>query len=279
MIKNKRILITGAAGSIGSELCRQLSKKYSVIALDIDESRLFDLHQELPGIVPIIADIRERVLMMDILMKHRPEMVFNCAALKHVPLCEKFSDEAYKTNIDGLCNVITASMYCDVKKFVQISSDKAVNPDSIMGRTKKLGEELCEDMKGLSNTKFTIVRFGNVLNSRGSLLPIFRRQIEKNEPLTVTDKRMERYFMSIPEACDLILKATELGEGKYIFDMGEPMNILELAKTMVKISGKNISIKIIGRRPGEKFKEELYDKKSEKLLKTKYKNILKICQK
>jgi FlaA1/EpsC-like NDP-sugar epimerase len=269
----KTVLVTGAAGSIGSELCRQLSKTYKVIALDQDESRLFDLQQE-TTVVPVIADIRDMERMGRVFANYKPEIVFHAAAYKHVPLMEQFPREGWKTNVIGLMNVALNAVYFGVKQFVFVSTDKAVNPANHMGRTKKIGEELCRQLAG--DMKVTIVRFGNVLASRGSVIPLFKQQIEKGE-ITLTHPDMERYFMTIPDAVELIQNAATLEAGTYIFDMGKPVKIAELASLMVKLSGKKVKTKWIGMRPGEKLTEELVGS-GEKLKKTKFNNISQVCK-
>lgn len=269
----KTVLVTGAAGSIGSELCKQLSEKYKVIALDQDESRLFDLQQDNPSVVPVIADIRDMERMGRVFANHKPEIVFHAAAYKHVPLMEQYPREGWKTNVIGLMNVALNAVYFGVKQFVFISSDKAVNPANQMGKTKKMGEDLCRQLMG--EMKVTIVRFGNVLASRGSVIPLFQKQIEKGE-LTLTHPDMERYFMTIPDAVELIQKAATLEGGTYIFDMGSPIKIAALADLMIKLSGKKVTIKWIGTRPGEKLSEELHTK-GEKLKKTKFTTIQQVC--
>jgi FlaA1/EpsC-like NDP-sugar epimerase len=272
----KTVLVTGAAGSIGSELCRQLSKKYKVIALDQDESRLFDLHQELPSIEPVIADIRDMERIGRVLANHKPVAIYHAAAYKHVPLMEKYPREGWKTNVIGFMNVALNAVYFGVEKVIFISSDKAVNPSNQMGKTKAMGEHICKQLND-NKTTFISVRFGNVLASRGSVVPLFTKQIEQGE-VRVTHPDMTRYFMTIPDACELITKAAKIGKGGeiYLLDMGEPVKIMDLAKTMIQISGKRVPIKITGTRPGEKLTEELYDSKKEKLIKTKYPNISQV---
>lgn len=274
----KTALVTGAAGSIGSELCRQLSKKYKVIALDQDESRLFDLQQEIPKLVPVIGDIRDMERMGRVFANYKPHIVYHAAAYKHVPLMEQFPREGWKTNVLGLMCVALNTVYFGVEKFIFVSSDKAVNPNNKMGWTKKMGEELCKSLNG--DTAFISVRFGNVLASRGSVVPLFKKQIEQGE-VKLTDRRMTRYFMTIYEAVELILTASALGRGgeTYLLDMGTPVKIADLAEMMVKISGKKVKITEIGVRKGEKLTEELFDAKKEKLIKTKVKNICQVIKK
>lgn len=246
-MKNKRILITGIAGSIGSELARQLAKDNKVYGIDNNESGLFDtLQGELKGRV---GDIRDANTIRDVFSDFKPQVVFHCAALKHVPLMEQQELEAINTNILGLHNVLHYAGVYPIEKFVFISTDKAVNPDSIMGGTKRLGEIMTRN-KGKG---FIAVRFGNVLGSRGSLIPIWEKQLNQGQAITVTDKRMERFFMTIEQACDLVIKAGDDGKGGeiYILDMGEPIKILDLAKQFTN------KIKITGIRPGEKLTEKL----------------------
>lgn len=280
--------VTGASGSIGSALCRRIAKQKPklLVLLDQDESGIFDIYEELKEtcrVDYVIASIRELDVLFEVFKKYKPEYVFHCAALKHVSLMERWPDEARKTNIDGLNNVIDAAKLGDVKKFVFISTDKAVNPSCVMGETKKEGEKICmeanEDVFG-RKVEFMVVRFGNVLASAGSVVEIWRKQIEENKPITITDKRMKRYTMGIYDAVELILQVAQYGDGgcKYALDMGDQLPILELAKTMVKLSGKDIKIRYIGCKSGEKLSEELYDKNSEKLIW--FRNgIFQICQK
>ena len=262
----ERVLISGAAGSIGSALAKKIArqKPRSLILLDQDESGLFELEEEIKS-KPIIASIRDQDRIDEIFKKYRPTLVFHCAAYKHVPLMQEYPLEALKTNMGGTLYMIEAAIRWNVKKFIFISTDKAVKPDSAMGLTKKYGELLCTMVNQLGKTKFIIVRFGNVMASRGSVIPVFQKQIQENKPLTVTSEKMQRYFMGIYDAVDLILQAAKMGNGGeiFVFDMGEPMFISDLAKLMLKLSGKDLPINIIGTRKGEKFSEELYDKEKE----------------
>ena len=231
-----------------------------LILLDNNESGLFEIYEEVNdrcNTEYIVGDIRDYFAIEEMFKKYKPNIVYHVAALKHVKLMEKYPEEAFKTNIDGLWNVSDCSKNYRVKKFIFISSDKAVNPTSEMGKTKKQGEELCK--LNNENTKFIIVRFGNVMASRGSVVPIFQKAINEGKDLVVTDKKMKRYFMGIYEAVDLILEATRLGKGGEIFvlDMGKPMEILQLAQFMVKLSGKNLKIKFSKANKGEKFNEAL----------------------
>jgi FlaA1/EpsC-like NDP-sugar epimerase len=275
----KTVLITGAAGSIGSQLTRKLSMKYKVIALDQDETRLFELDGEVPGIIPYLADIRSSDAMVALFKHFRPEIVIHAAALKHVGMCEKYPQEAYKTNVGGTDNLVHCAYKFGTKKFLLVSTDKSVRSTTVMGNTKREAEEITMAFNRYRKTRYYVVRFGNVLASRGSVIPIFNKQIEKGLPITVTDDRMERYFMTIYEACDLMEKALTLKSGIYMFDMGKPMKIVDLAKTMIRLSGKDIPIEFIGRKDAEKIFEELYDKRMEKVEKTKYNKILKVIKK
>jgi len=253
MLKGKRILITGAAGSIGSELVRQLHKTNSVYCLDFNESGLADLMEEL-GVNGRVGDIRNEITVRDVFSDFKPQIVYHAAAYKHVTAMELVPREAVEANIIGTLNLIEhAKRWECVEKFVFISTDKAVQSSSIMGATKRVGEIITRNQgKG-----FIVVRFGNVLGSRGSVIPIWQKQIEKGKPITVTDKRMTRYMMTIDEAVHLVIKASELGKGGEIFclDMGQKVNILELAKEIVK--GTQTGIKVIGKRKGEQLTEQL----------------------
>ena len=271
-VNNKIILVTGAAGSIGSEISRQLSlyNHKGLVLIDQAESALYDLQQELlqkgsKNITFIIADVRDEKRMSEIFKKHRPQKVFHAAAYKHVPLMEMSPYEAVKVNVLGTKNIADLSIKHNVERFVMVSTDKAVNPTNVMGATKRVAEMYISCLSALNNplTKFTITRFGNVLGSNGSVIPLFKRQIKNGGPLTVTHKDITRYFMTIPEACCLVLEAGTMGNGGeiYIFDMGKSMKIYEIAKRMIHLSGLNfpedINIEITGLRPGEKLYEEL----------------------
>ena len=268
--QNKIILITGAAGSIGSEICRKISRyKYSkLILLDNAESALYELQQEfkhrgLENVEVIVADVRNRIRIDQIFNQHKPKVVFHAAAYKHVPLMENNPFEAVSVNIGGTTNVADISVKHGVDKFVLISTDKAVNPTNVMGATKRIAELYVTCLKEKGHTKFITTRFGNVLGSNGSVIPLFKKQIEKGGPLTVTHKDITRYFMTIPEACQLVLEAATMGNGGeiFVFDMGEPVKIFNLATNMIILSGlrypEDIDIKITGLRPGEKIYEEL----------------------
>lgn len=269
-IEGKVIMVTGGAGSIGSELVRQICNyNYkSLIIIDQAESPLYDLQQELiqngfNNFIPIVSDVRDKNRLNSIFQEYKPNMVFHAAAYKHVPLMEYNSYEAIKINIAGTKAVADLSIVHKVEKFVFVSTDKAVNPTNVMGASKRIAEMYISCMQQKNKTKFIITRFGNVLGSNGSVIPLFRKQIVKGGPLTVTHKDITRYFMTIPEASQLVLEAGSMGEGGeiFIFDMGESVKIFDLAKNMIKLSGlqypNDIDIKITGLRPGEKLYEEL----------------------
>lgn len=271
-IRGERVLVTGAGGSIGSELCRQIAgfSPETLLLLGRGENSIYEIHQELGytyGIrlhqVPIIADVRDRAKMEQIFRDYRPTVVFHAAAHKHVPLMEDAPDEAVKNNVFGTKNVAELSHQFGVKRFVLISTDKAVNPTSVMGCTKRVAEIIVQNQARTSPTKFCAVRFGNVLGSRGSVVPLFKKQIERGGPITITHPEMRRYFMTIPEAVHLVIQAGSMGKGGEVFilDMGEPVRILDLAKDLIRLSGlvpeKDIAIKFSGIRPGEKLYEEL----------------------
>lgn len=270
-VNKKKLLITGAAGSIGSEITRQLSryKCKELILIDQAESPLYDLQQELrlkPSIkiTSIVADVSDEKRMEEIFELYRPDRVFHAAAYKHVPLMEDNPYEAIKTNVMGTKIIADISAKYKVDRFVMISTDKAVNPTNIMGATKRIAELYISCLsKQNRETKFTTTRFGNVLGSNGSVIPLFKKQILRGGPLTLTHKEITRYFMTIPEACSLVLEAGTMGEGGeiYIFDMGEAVKIYDIAKKMIRLSGlrypEDIDIKITGLRPGEKLYEEL----------------------
>lgn len=268
--ENRVILVTGAAGSIGSEISRKVSQyNYKkLILVDNSESALYDLQQEfrregLENIEAIVADIRNRTRIDQIFNECKPKVVFHAAAYKHVPLMENNPYEAVTVNIGGTKNVADLAVKHGVDKFVLISTDKAVNPTNVMGATKRIAELYVTCLKGKGHTKFITTRFGNVLGSNGSVIPLFKKQIQKGGPLTVTHKDITRYFMTIPEACQLVLEAAAMGNGGeiFVFDMGEPIKIFNLAKNMILLSGlrypEDVEIKITGLRPGEKIYEEL----------------------
>ncbi|MGC1516930.1 MAG: nucleoside-diphosphate sugar epimerase/dehydratase, partial [Maribacter sp.] len=269
-LSNKTVLVTGGAGSIGGELVRQICRyNYkSLIVIDQAESALYDLQQELKqngyhNFIPIVSDVRDKNRLNAIFQEYKPNMVFHAAAYKHVPLMEYNSYEAIKINIAGTKNIADLSIIHEVEKFVFISTDKAVNPTNVMGASKRIAEMYIGCMQQEGKTKFITTRFGNVLGSNGSVIPLFRKQIEKGGPITLTHKDVTRYFMTIPEASQLVLEAGAMGQGGeiFIFDMGESVKIFDLAKNMIKLSGLNypddIDIKITGLRPGEKLYEEL----------------------
>ena len=269
-LMNKSVMVTGGAGSIGSEIVRQICNySYkSLIVIDAAESALYDLQQELKqngfhNFIPIVSDVRDKNRMNALFSEHRPNVVFHAAAYKHVPLMEYNSYEAIKINIGGTKTIADLSVIHGVEKFVFVSTDKAVNPTNVMGASKRIAELYISCMQKENKTRFITTRFGNVLGSNGSVIPLFRKQIEKGGPLTLTHKDITRYFMTIPEASQLVLEAGAMGEGGeiFIFDMGESVKIFDLAKNMIKLSGlrypEDIDIKITGLRPGEKLYEEL----------------------
>lgn len=257
ILEGKRVLVVGGAGSIGSEIVRQLAPQNAIYILDINESGIFELVDEIgKNVTGRVGDIRDAKTVQDVFQDFKPQVVFNAAAYKHVPLMEYTPEEAIKTNVLGHHNLVhVAKTWECVEKFVFISTDKVVNSKSVMGATKKLGEVLTLN----SGKGFIVVRFGNVLDSRGSLLKIWQRQMDKGEPLTVTDERMSRYMMTIPEASDLVIEAARRGEGGEIFvlDMGKRVNIKEFAYDILQKAGKEPNIKITGMRPGETLSEEL----------------------
>lgn len=270
-IKERIVLITGAAGSIGSELSRQVSKfkPADLIILDQDETGVFNISKELQNKLPnskihsVVADVIDAEKMQRIFSEFKPQIVFHAAAYKHVPLMEAQPDQAVKNNILGTKTLVECSLASHVEKLIFISTDKAVNPTSVMGFTKRIGEMICQAYNQKSITKFISVRFGNVLDSRGSVIPIFREQIKKRGPVEVTDPEMKRYFMLNSEACLLVMQAGAMGQGGEVFvlDMGRPIKILDLAKDMIRLSGfepdKDIAIVFTGVRPGEKLFEEI----------------------
>jgi FlaA1/EpsC-like NDP-sugar epimerase len=268
-LSGKVILVTGAAGSIGSGIVRRIVN-YSpakLILLDQAESDLYDLQQELLEteikLEVVIGDIRNFDRMKRLFDYFKPNYVFHAAAYKHVPLMENNPSEAVLTNINGTKNLVDLSLSYHVEKFVMISTDKAVNPTNVMGASKRIAEIYAQLRNQKGVTKFVTTRFGNVLGSNGSVIPLFQKQIEQGGPVTVTDERITRYFMTIPEACQLVLEAGAMGEGGeiFVFDMGESVRIIDLAHKMIQLSGlevgKDIQIKITGLRPGEKLYEEL----------------------
>ncbi|MBB1020060.1 polysaccharide biosynthesis protein [Dietzia sp. E1] len=269
-IRGKRVLVTGAGGSIGSELCRQLSRfrPAELMMLDRDESGLhsvqLSIHDQamLDGDDTILASIRDSEALTKIFLERRPEIVFHAAALKHMPLLEQYPEEAIKTNVIGTLNVLNAAEESGVETFVNISTDKAANPCSALGMSKRIAERVtaARAMRA-SGSKYVSVRFGNVLGSRGSVLTVFEKQIANGGPVTVTDPDVDRFFMTIPEACQLVLQATVVGGNgeTLILDMGEPVKIADVARTLIEQSGRNIDIVYTGLRNNEKLSEELFD--------------------
>ncbi|MBM7571371.1 polysaccharide biosynthesis protein [Aquibacillus albus] len=274
-ITEKTILVTGAGGSIGSEICRQVCKFHpkKIILLGHGENSIYQIDMELRQayqqsfeIVPIIADVQDKTRILEVVDFHRPEVIYHAAAHKHVPLMEYNPKEAVKNNVIGTKNVAEAADIFGVETFVLVSSDKAVNPTNVMGSTKRIAEMVIQNLAKESNTKFVAVRFGNVLGSRGSVIPLFKKQIQAGGPVTVTDPEMTRYFMTIPEASRLVMQAGALARGGEIFvlDMGEPVKIVDLAENLIRLSGytvDEIGIKFSGIRPGEKLFEELLSEK------------------
>ena len=270
-VKDKVIMVTGGGGSIGSELCRQLvsHKPKQLIIFDIYENNAYDIQQELKinypdaNVVTLIGSIRNVSRLESVFAQYKPDIVYHAAAHKHVPLMEVSPDEAVKNNVVGTWSVARMADKYGVKKFVMISTDKAVNPTNVMGATKRICEMIVQTYNEISKTDFVAVRFGNVLGSNGSVIPLFKRQIEAGGPVTVTDPNIIRYFMTIPEAVSLVLQAGAYAKGGEIFilDMGEPVKIDDLAKNLIRLSGYtlgvNMEIKYTGLRPGEKLYEEL----------------------
>lgn len=274
-LSHKTILVTGAGGSIGSEICRQVCKfePSKIILLGHGENSIYLINQELINlyknkieIIPVIADVQNKARLQEVMMKYRPYVVYHAAAHKHVPLMEANPFEAMRNNILGTRNTAEAAINAEVNKFVMISTDKAVNPPNVMGSTKRVAEMYIQCLNNEnSKTDLVAVRFGNVLGSRGSVIPLFKKQIEAGGPLTVTHPEMTRYFMTIPEASRLVLQAGAIATGGEIFvlDMGEPVKIVDLAKNVIRLSGKkeeDIGIEFTGMRPGEKLFEELLNK-------------------
>lgn len=272
-VTNKVVLVTGAGGSIGSEICRQLAKfnPATLILLGHGENSIYTIEMELKDVykntaiefITEIADLQDELRMAAVMNTYHPHVVYHAAAHKHVPLMERNPEEAVKNNVIGTMNTAKAASQNDVESFVMISTDKAVNPTSVMGSTKRIAEMIIQYMDKTSNTKFVAVRFGNVLGSRGSVIPRFKKQIEMGGPVTVTHPDMIRYFMTIPEASRLVIQAGALARGGEIFvlDMGEPVKIVDLAKNLIKLSGntvEDIGLEFTGIRPGEKLFEELF---------------------
>ncbi|TJX12824.1 polysaccharide biosynthesis protein [Tissierella creatinini] len=281
-IESKVIMVTGGGGSIGSELCRQIARfrPKELIIIDIYENNLYDIQLELLhkhkdlNLNAIIASVRDKNRIDELIGNTKPDVIFHAAAHKHVPLMENNPQAAIKNNVLGTLNVVQAADKHQVKKFVLISTDKAVNPTNVMGATKRFAEIIIQTYNSISRTDYVAVRFGNVLGSNGSVIPLFKKQIAEGGPVTVTDERIIRFFMTIPEACNLVLEAGAMATGGEIFvlDMGEPVRIIDLARDLIRLSGfepdVDIPIEITGLRPGEKLYEEiLIDKNS--MLKTK----------
>lgn len=288
-LANKVVLVTGAAGSIGSGMVQQILKFHpeKVILLDNAESPMYDFVNDLKtassghlSIEVVIGDIRHYERMKRLFETFRPSYILHAAAYKHVPLMEDNPSEAILTNVKGTKNIVDLAIEYGAKKFVMISTDKAVNPTNVMGASKRIAEIYAQNKNALGKTKFITTRFGNVLGSNGSVIPLFKKQIEHGGPITVTDERITRFFMTIPEACRLVLEASTIGSGGevFVFDMGKSVKIIDLAKNMIKLSGleegKDIEIKFTGLRPGEKLYEELLSD-SEKTLPTHNPKILK----
>ncbi|MEO6638053.1 MAG: nucleoside-diphosphate sugar epimerase/dehydratase, partial [Ginsengibacter sp.] len=287
----KTLLVTGAAGSIGSEIVRKLSEHNAslIICVDFSESALYDLQQELKRKHPtvdykfILADIRNEVMMHNLFKEFNPHIIYHAAAYKHVPLMEQFPWQAVQTNVFGTWHLVKLAVRFKAEKFVFISSDKAVNPTSVMGATKRLAEIIVQSFSStLNSTSFVVTRFGNVLGSNGSVVPLFKKQIQNGGPVTVTHPEMTRYFMTIAEACQLVLEASVMAEGGevFVFDMGEPVKIVDLARNMIRLAGYtpdvDMQIQFIGERPGEKLYEDLFSE-SEEMKETHHEKIM-ICK-
>lgn len=277
-LNNKIIMVTGGGGSIGSELCRQIAKSNpsKLVIIDYYENNAYDIQQELfyiykdkLNLVVEIASVQDKDKLEQLFKRYKPQIVFHTAAHKHVPFMEDCPDEAIKNNIFGTYNTVHAANRWNVEKFVLISSDKAVNPTSMMGASKRMCEMIVQSLKHISKTEYVTVRFGNVLGSNGSVIPLFKRQIELGGPVTITDKRAYRYFMTIPEAAQLVLRAGSMKSRSeiYVLDMGQSVNILTLAENLIRLMGfipyTEIPINEIGIRPGEKLNEELIIQKEE----------------
>ena len=272
LLRGKTVLVTGGGGSIGSELCRQIARyaPKKLVIFDIYENNAYDIQQELKlvhgadiDLAVEIGSIRDAKRVDSLFAVYRPDVVFHAAAHKHVPLMEQCPQEAIRNNVFGTLNLVRAADACGVKKFIQISTDKAVNPTNVMGASKRLCEMIVQSMAGRSTTTFAAVRFGNVLGSNGSVVPLFKRQIAAGGPVTITDKRIIRYFMTIPEAAQLVMQAGAMaGQNElFVLDMGQPVKILDLAENLIRLSGhepyREIDIVETGLRPGEKLYEEL----------------------
>jgi FlaA1/EpsC-like NDP-sugar epimerase len=267
LLCGRRVLITGAGGSIGAEIARQVSSfdPAALLLLDHDETHLHDLCSGLPGeSTQLLADVRDRAVLDRLFASHRPEIVFHAAAHKHVPVLESHPAEAVRTNSLGTRNVVAAAVEAGVERLVFISTDKAVQASSVMGASKRLAEQILLTSRP-DGALFCAVRFGNVLGSRGSVIPTFLRQIDAGEPVTITDPRMTRFFMSIREAVQLVLQSAAMTRGGEIFvlEMGEPVRIIDLAQRMIRLAGRrvgsDVEIRIVGTRPGEKLVEQLHE--------------------
>ena len=287
-LKGKTIMVTGAAGSIGSEIVRKLSEHDAslIICVDFSESALYDLQQELKrkhsGIDYrfVLTDIRDEQMMTNLFEEFHPHIIYHAAAYKHVPLMEEFPWQAVQTNVIATWKIVQMAVQYKVEKFVFISSDKAVNPTSVMGATKRLAEIIVQSFSStLNDTCFVVTRFGNVLGSNGSVVPLFKKQIQNGGPVTVTHPDMIRYFMTIAEACQLVLEASVMAEGGevFVFDMGEPVKIVDLARNMIRLAGYtpdvDMKIQFIGERPGEKLYEDLFSD-SEEMKETHHEKIM-----
>ena len=288
-LHDKIVLVTGGGGSIGSELCRQIMRYQPrrLLIFDIYENCAYELETELKNkygpeapVITLIGSIRDKARLDEVFDTYHPSVVFHAAAHKHVPLMEISPAEAVKNNVLGTKNLLTSASEHDVERFVQLSTDKAVNPTSVMGCTKRICEMLIQTFAGNTDMKCVAVRFGNVLGSHGSVIPLFEAQIKKGGPVTLTDPNIERYFMTIPEAAQLVLQAGALAEGGsiYVLDMGEPVKIMDLAKQLIRFygyePGVNMEIKIVGLRPGEKLYEELMmDEEQGKMRRTEHNKI------
>jgi len=270
-LEDKVVLVTGAGGSIGSEIARQICnfRPSSLLLLDISENNLYSIFYELKQrykklpLIPLLLNITNKYKLKNAFEKIKPDVIFHAAAHKHVPILEYYPEEAIWNNIIGTRNLVELSHQFETESMIMISTDKAINPSSVMGASKRIAEMILKDFGGKSNTKFAAVRFGNVLDSSGSVIPLFRQQIARGGPVTVTDKEVKRYFMTIGEASQLVIQAGALADSGQILvlDMGEPIKIYDLAKEIIKLigfkNGKDIDIEIIGLRPGEKLFEEL----------------------
>lgn len=270
-MEGKIVLVTGGGGSIGSELCRQIARfrPRKLIALDIYENAVFELQNEIKHTHPelefevVIASVRSRQRIQEVFLNYKPHVIFHAAAHKHVPLMENNPKDAVINNIIGTKNMIDLADEYAVENFVMISTDKAVNPTNVMGATKRVAEMILQEKSSHSRTSYSAVRFGNVLGSNGSVIPLFRKQIERGGPVTVTHEDITRYFMTIPEAVQLVIQAGAMATGGEIFilDMGDPVRIMDLAENVIRLSGYipnvDIDIKVTGLRPGEKLYEEL----------------------